>query len=221
MPGSTAYYALIDVARLRKGEKILIHSATGSTGQMAIWIAKMQGAEIFATVGFDEKKKLLVEEFGIPEDHIFYSRNTSFAQGVMRVTKGYGVDVVLNSLSGDSLRASWECVAPFGRFVELGRAEIDSNASLPMACFAKNVSFTAVDLHHIMSRDPELESRLLKKVLALAVDEVIGFPRPVHIYPVSQIEQAFRYMQGGTNTGRIVICVNRSDMVPVSAVFSC
>lgn len=220
MPGSTAYYALIDVARLRKGEKILIHSATGSTGQMAIWIAKMQGAEIFATVGFDEKKKLLVEEFGIPEDHIFYSRNTSFAQGIMRVTEGYGVDVVLNSLSGDSLRASWECVAPFGRFVELGRADIDSNATLPMACFAKNVLFAAVDLHHIMSRDPELESRLLTKVLALAVDGVIGFPRPVHIYPVSQIEQAFRYMQGGTNTGRIVISVNRSDMVPVSAKFS-
>lgn len=218
MPGSTALYALLDVARLRKGEKILIHSATGSTGQMAIWVAKMQGAEIFATVGFDEKKKLLIDEFGIPEDHIFYSRNTSFAQGIMRVTNGYGVDVVLNSLSGDSLRASWECVAPFGRFVEIGRADIDSNASLPMSCFAKNVSFSAVDLHHIMSKDPALESRLLKNILALAVDGTIDFPKPVHVYPVSQVEQAFRYMQGGTNTGRIVISVNHTDQVPVSHV---
>ena len=216
MPGSTAYYALLDVARLRKGEKILIHSATGSTGQMAVWIAQMLGAEVFATVGFDEKKKLLVDKFGIPEDHIFYSRNTSFAQGIMRVTEGYGVDVVLNSLSGDSLRASWECVAPFGRFIEIGKADIDANASLPMACFAKNVSFSAVDLHHIMQRDPELESRLMKSVLGLAVDGVIRFPNPVHVYPVSQVEQAFRYMQGGTNTGRIVISVNRTDMVPVS-----
>ena len=71
-------------------------------------------------------------EFGIPADHIFYSRNTSFAQGVMRMTEGKGVDVVLNSLSGDGLRASWECMAAFGRFVEIGKADITSNSGLPM-----------------------------------------------------------------------------------------
>lgn len=76
-PGGTAYYSLIEVARLKKGEKILIHSASGSTGQMAIWIAKMVGAEIFATVGFDEKKQLLIDKFGIPADHILFSRNTT------------------------------------------------------------------------------------------------------------------------------------------------
>lgn len=113
-PGITAYYSLSQVGRLRKGEKVLIHSASGSTGQMAIWVAKSVGAEIFATVGFDDKKQLLIDEFGLPADHIFYSRNTSFSQGVLRVTKGYGVDVVLNSLSGDGLRASWECMAPYG-----------------------------------------------------------------------------------------------------------
>lgn len=76
-PGGTAYYSLMEVARLKKGEKILIHSASGATGQMAIWIAKMVGAEVFATVGFDEKKQLLVDEFDIPADHIFFSRNTT------------------------------------------------------------------------------------------------------------------------------------------------
>lgn len=76
-PGGTAYYALVQVARLKKGDKILIHSASGATGQMAIWVAKMVGAEVFATVGFDDKKQLLMDEFGIPADHIFYSRNTT------------------------------------------------------------------------------------------------------------------------------------------------
>lgn len=58
--------------------------------------------------------------YDIPEDHIFYSRDATFAQGVKRMTKGKGVHVILNSLSGDSLVASWECIAPYGRFLEIG-----------------------------------------------------------------------------------------------------
>ncbi|KAI0593005.1 hypothetical protein F4775DRAFT_587134 [Biscogniauxia sp. FL1348] len=212
-PGVTAYYSLLEVARLRKGQKILVHSAAGSTGQMALWIAKMKGAEIFATVGFDEKKQFLIEHFGIPEDHIFYSRNTSFAQGIMRVTNGYGVDVVLNSLSGDALRASWECIAPYGRFVEIGKADIMANSSLPMACFAKNVSFSAVDLVHLIESDPELTGSLLESTVGL-LRQGAEHPSPLHIYPVSQVEQAFRYLQSGKNIGRIVISIDRADVVP-------
>ncbi|KAI1749493.1 hypothetical protein F4782DRAFT_533452 [Xylaria castorea] len=212
-PGITAYYSLVHVARLRKGEKILIHSASGSTGQMAIWIAKLRGAEVFATVGFDEKKKFLMEKFNIPDDHIFYSRNTSFAQGVMRVTKGYGVDVVLNSLSGDGLRASWECIAPYGRFIEIGKADIMANSSLPMACFAKNVTFSAVDLVHLSQSNEELTSRLLRSTIGL-IEQGAQHPSPLHVYPVSKAEDAFRFLQSGKNTGRVVIGIDSADVVP-------
>lgn len=212
-PGITAYYSLIDVARLQKGEKILIHSAAGSTGQVAVWIAKLRGTEIFATVGFDEKKKYLIENFDIPPDHIFYSRNTSFQQGIMRMTNGRGVDVVLNSLSGDGLRASWECVAPYGRFIEIGKADIMANASLPMACFAKNVTFSAVDLVHLSQSDEELTARLLKSTLGL-LEQGARHPTPLHIYPISQVEDAFRLLQSGRNTGRIVIGIDPADIVP-------
>lgn len=91
----------------------------------------MIGATVYTTVGSQEKKQLLVDKFNISEERIFYSRNADFAMGIMRVTKGAGVNVVLNSLSGDSLLASWECIAPFGRFVEIGKADIGSNSSLP------------------------------------------------------------------------------------------
>ncbi|KAI0856789.1 hypothetical protein F4860DRAFT_528792 [Xylaria cubensis] len=212
-PGITAYYSLLHVARLRKGEKILIHSASGSTGQMAVWIAKLRGAEIFATVGFDEKKKFLMEKFNIPDDHILYSRNTSFAQGVMRMTKGYGVDVVLNSLSGDGLRASWECIAPYGRFIEIGKADIMANSALPMACFAKNVTFSAVDLVHLSQSDEELTSRLLQNTIGL-IEQGAQPPSPLHVYPVSKVEDAFRFLQSGKNTGRVVIGIDSSDIVP-------
>ena len=111
----TAWYAFWDVARLQHGESVLIHAGAGGTGQAAIQVAEYIGAEIYVTVGSNEKKTLLMTEYNIPEDHIFYSRNTSFAQGIMRMTENRGVDVVLNSLSGESLFASWECVAPVSK----------------------------------------------------------------------------------------------------------
>lgn len=88
-PGGTAYYSLVEVARLKKGEKILIHSASGATGQMAIWIAKMVGAEVFATVGFDEKKQLLIDQFDIPADHILFSRDTSCEYHLIHAAEPY------------------------------------------------------------------------------------------------------------------------------------
>ncbi|RYO83338.1 hypothetical protein DL766_002690 [Monosporascus sp. MC13-8B] len=213
-PGTTAYYGLIKLARLQKGEKVLIHSAAGSTGQMAVWVAKMVGAEIFATVGHDFKRQLLVDNFNIPADHIFYSRDTSFAEGIKRVTDGKGVDVVFNSLAGEGLRSSWECVAPFGRFVEIGKADILSNTGLPMAGFAGNVSFFSVDLHHLAVHNRELFSNVMRDVLELLEQGVISHPQPLHFFPVSEVEKAFRFMQGGRNTGRIIITTDHSSVVP-------
>ncbi|KAI0019183.1 hypothetical protein F4780DRAFT_771382 [Xylariomycetidae sp. FL0641] len=213
-PGCTAYHCLINVAKLQQGESILIHSAAGSTGQMAVWIAKYRGAEIYATAGSAQKKQLLVERFGIPPSHILYSRNASFAQGISRLTGGRGVDVVLNSLAGDHLTASWNCIAAHGRFIEIGKADIASNSTLPMANFQRNVSFFAVDLHHLATTRPDVVSGLMQKVLGLLFDGSIQYPWPRHIFPVSDIEKAFRAVQGGTHAGRVVVTLSHSDVVP-------
>lgn len=121
---STSYYAIFDVARLQRGESILIHGAAGGVGQTAIILAQHIGAEIFATVSSEAKKNLLMEIYGIAEDHIFNSRDDSFVNGVMRMTKERGVNVVLNSLAGEFLRKSWHCLAWFGRFIEMGQKDI-------------------------------------------------------------------------------------------------
>lgn len=212
-PGITAYHSLIKVARLQKSDKILIHSAAGATGQMAVRVAQMVGAEIFATVGMNSKKEFLIGKFGIPANHIFYSRDTSFAQGLKRMTGGYGVDVVLNSLAGDSLRASWECIAPFGRFIEIGKADITENSALPMAGFSRNISFHAVDIHHIGVETPELAGKLFQDSMRLLFDGSIQHPQPLNRYPASDVETAFRYLQGGRSTGRIVVGFDASDVV--------
>ena len=213
---TTSYHALHVFARLQKGESILIHSATGGTGQSAVQIAQHIGAEIYVTVGSEEKKSLIMDLYGIPEDHIFYSRNTTFAQGIMRMTQGRGVDVVLNSLSGDLLVASWECVAPYGRFVEIGKKDIDSHGKLPMFQFAKNIAFGAIDAAAMSVERPALFRESLVAVMALVAEKKLRAAQPIHVYPVSEIEGAFRYMQSGKNTGKTVVTITKQDPVPVS-----
>ncbi|KAL8962775.1 MAG: hypothetical protein Q9193_000877 [Seirophora villosa] len=212
---TTAYYSLIDVARLQKNESVLIHAASGGTGQAAIQIAALTGAEIFATVGSLKKKELLKEHYNIDDDHIFYSRDTSFADGIKRVTRGRGVDVVLNSLSGDGLRASWECTAPFGRFVEIGRRDIDARGSLPMAPFIKNLSFFGVDVAGLVEERIAVGQRILQTVMAMFETQKLQVPFPLQTYQLQDVEKAFRFIQSGKSSGKIVLEVVKSEELPV------
>ena len=123
-------------------------------GQAAIQLAKYIGAEIFITVGNTEKHRLMREEYQIPEDHIFNSRDTTFAKGILRMTDGRGVDVVLNSLAGEALRKTWECIAMFGRFIEVGKKDILANSGLEMMPFLRNVTFASVNLEVCISPLP-------------------------------------------------------------------
>lgn len=212
----TAYYALLKVARLQKDETILIHSGAGATGQMAIQIAQYVQAKIYTTVGSMDKQQFLMDRYDIPRQCIFYSRDTSFAQGIRQETGGIGVDVILNSLSGEGLKASWECVAPFGRFIEIGKADIQSHKSLQMTQFARNVSFSAVDLLGIVQERPLLVQELFQGMMALVRDGKLHPAQPMKVYPVSEITQAFRYLQSGKNTGKAVVEYHQDDLVTVS-----
>ena len=212
----SAHFALVELARLQKGESILIHCGSGGTGQMAVQIAQAIDAEVYVTVGFKEKKQLLMDFYQIPEDHIFYSRDTSFASGIMRMTNFRGVDVVLNSLSGDGLLASWESIAPLGRFVEMGKADIQANSKLPMAHFAKMVSFSALAMDYILVNRPAIVRKTLLAVVDLLVLGRLKIAHPLHVYHISQVEQAFRFLQSGRSTGKIVLSVDGADIIPVS-----
>ncbi len=137
----TAWNALVRLAKVQEGQSVLVHAAAGGVGQAAIQIAKHFKLEIFATVSSEEKRKLIHEKYGIPHSHIFNSRDLSFAKGVKRMTKGRGVDVILNSLSGEALRQSWHCIAPFGSFIEIGLRDIISNTGLDMSPFMQDATF--------------------------------------------------------------------------------
>jgi NADPH:quinone reductase-like Zn-dependent oxidoreductase/malonyl CoA-acyl carrier protein transacylase len=212
----TAYYSLIDLGRLTKDESVLIHAAAGGVGQAAIIIAQSVGAKIFATVGSLEKKNFLMDTYKLEEEHIFFSRDISFAQSIQAATDGQGVDVALNSLSGDALQATFECVAPFGRFIELGKRDITSNSRLEMAHFSKNLSFASVDLGMVREKRPQLTKRLLRDAFKLFVDTDAQSRWPVTTLPISEVEAGFRALQGGQVIGKMVVQVTDDSMVKVS-----
>ena len=213
---TTVYHSLCEVARIRKGESILIHAAAGGTGQAAIQVAKYFGAVIYVTVGSEDKKQLLVDLYGIPEAHVLYSRDLSFVHGIKRLTEDRGVDIILNSLSGEGLVASWECIAPFGRFIEIGKKDIQSHKDLPMFPFAKNVSFNAVDLMHLVLERPSLVRKSFAAALELLAVGAITTASPLGVYDVSDIEKAFRLMQSGKNSGKTVIEFNDDSLLQVA-----
>jgi NADPH:quinone reductase-like Zn-dependent oxidoreductase len=162
-----------------------------------------------------EKKQFLMTQYGLPEDHILYSRDTSFGRGIRRATNNEGVDVVLNSLAGDLLRETWECLAPFGRFVEIGKADITKNTRLDMLPFEYNVSFASVDLTKVAAHRPKLMKRLLDNVTDLMAKESVRPILPLTTYRISELETAFRTLQTGKAMGKIVVVPHQDDYVKV------
>ncbi|PTB70249.1 polyketide synthase [Trichoderma citrinoviride] len=201
----TAYYGIMDLARLELGEKILIHAATGGVGQAAIQLAQMIGAEIYATVGSADKKQLLMETYGISEDRIFYSRDASFGPAIREATGGHGVDVVLNSLAGDLLRETWECLAPFGRFIELGKRDITKNTRLEMAKLEFNCTFSSVDLTLVAAERPKIMERTFASVMRLLENKTINPIGPITPVSIQEVEGALRRLQSGKTTGKLVV----------------
>lgn len=217
---TTAYAALYDSANIQKDETVLIHAAAGGVGQACIQLAQLRGAKIVATVGSVEKRDLLERKYGIPRDHILSSRDLTFTSGVKRITNGRGVDVIVNSLSGMALRETWNCIAPFGRFIELGKVDIYSSARLGMDMFRNNVSFQFIDIYYIADEKPQLLSRMLGNVMKLVCDGSISELTPGRTFLFSEIQEAFQYMRSGAHTGKIVLEAHDDDVVPVSIVSS-
>jgi NADPH:quinone reductase-like Zn-dependent oxidoreductase/acyl transferase domain-containing protein len=213
----TAYYCLIELARLQKGESILIHRASGATGQAAIQIAQKLGAVIYVTVGSDSKKQLLMEHYNIPDDHVLYSRNVSFADGIRRLTNGRGVDVVLNSLTGKLLETSWEIIAPWGRFIEIGLSDAFSRQKLPMLQFTQGVTFASFNLSNFSRfKMRAAHDKLTKAYWKLLESGDIEPVYPLQVYPVEQAESAFRLLHSGDSSGKLVLELNKKSIVPVS-----
>jgi len=198
---ATAYYGMHELARIKADDRVLIHSAAGGVGQAAIAMARVAGAEIFATAGAERDRQLL-RDSGI--EHVYDSRTTEFAELIRRDTDGYGVDIVLNSVSGPALRAGLDLLAFGGRFVEIGKSETQFGLS-PQ----RNLAFYGVDLAALSYRQPDRVQQLLTTVYRLIADGVLPTPQSAH-YPLAQADNAIRAMENAEHTGNLVLDVPRT-----------
>ncbi|SOX53019.1 Mycocerosic acid synthase, partial [Mycobacterium ahvazicum] len=202
---ATAWYGLRDLARIKPGERVLIHSATGGVGRAAIAIARSVGAEIFATAGSPQRRALL-HEMGI--EHVYDSRSTEFADLIRRDTDGDGVDVVLNSVTGAAQRAGFELLAIGGRFVEIGKRDVYGDTRLGQYPFRRNLTFHYLDLALMAASQPRQVGDLLSTVYRLVGAGELP-PLEHTIYPLDQAAKAIRVMGAAEHNGKLVLSVPR------------
>jgi acyl transferase domain-containing protein/NADPH:quinone reductase-like Zn-dependent oxidoreductase/acyl carrier protein len=197
----TAYYALCELARLRRGERVLVHGGAGGVGIAAIQIARHLGAEVFATAGSDEKREFIRL---LGADHVLDSRSLAFADDILARTNGEGVDIVLNSLAGEAMVRSIDTLRPFGRFLELGKRDFYENSQIGLRPFRNNISYFGIDADQLMGALPALTTRLFEAVMELFENGALH-PLPYRAFPASRAEEAFRYMQQARQIGKVLV----------------
>jgi NADPH:quinone reductase-like Zn-dependent oxidoreductase/acyl carrier protein len=197
----TAWYALSNVARMKAGDSILVHAGAGGVGMAAIQIAHHFGAEVIASAGSPTKRALL-KTLGVK--HVIDSRRGDFAESVMELTGGRGVDVVLNALAAEAIPMGLSCLAESGRFLEIGKRDIYMNSRIPLWGLRRNSSFHVIAMDAIFAGDEDQTRELLEEISNL-VDKGSLTPLPFRSFPASRIDAAFRLMAGGKHTGKVVV----------------
>jgi len=200
----TAYYSLVTLGRIDHHNRVLIHAATGGVGLAAIQWAKIWKAEIFATAGSPEKRRYL-EEMGIP--HVMESRNTKFADEIMVRTQNKGVDVILNSLGGEGMQKSLSVLAPYGRFIEIGKTDLLRHQSVDLHHFEQNISYHTVDLARLSMDQPDLVGSMLEHVISQTAAGKIK-PLPLTAFPIQEVQSAYRTMSQAHHIGKLLVTGN-------------
>ncbi|MEM6279898.1 MAG: SDR family NAD(P)-dependent oxidoreductase, partial [Verrucomicrobiota bacterium] len=197
----TSHYAINELARMEKGESILIHAGTGGVGQAAIQIAKHLGLTIFSTAGTPEKRQLL-HDMGV--DHVLDSRTLEFADEIMRITDGEGVDAVLNSLAGDFIPKNFSVLKTFGRYMEIGKVDVYGNSKIGLEPLRNNISFFVIDLAQHLQSKPAYVASMFSDLEKMFYDQTYG-PLPNEVFPITEVVEAFRFMAAGKHIGKNVL----------------
>ncbi|MBW8271469.1 SDR family NAD(P)-dependent oxidoreductase, partial [Caldovatus aquaticus] len=196
----TAVYALEHCARLRAGERVLIHGGAGGVGLAALQVALAAGARVAVTAGTEAKRAFLR---AAGAELALDSRDPGFADA-LRARWPEGVDVVLNSLAGEAMERSLGLLRPFGRFVELGKRDYVEDRRAPLRPLRRNATYFAVDVDALPRARPDFAASLLGDIRArLAEGALLPLPHAVHA--AEEAEAAFRTLQASAHIGKIVI----------------
>ena len=209
-------YGLSEIARLSEDDTVLIHSGASALGQAAIQYAKMIGAKIYTTVSKPEDRSFITSDYGIPNDHVFSSSDLSFARGIMRSTKGAGVDVIFNTLTGEAVQESLSCIAPFGRFIEASSKDSRNNTTIELNSLQRNVTISSIDMSLLIKRRPKLVRRLLTETLKLFSEGKIGQVHRTTVMDFTQIKDGIQALRDNQSLDKIVFVPDSSNSVLVA-----
>ncbi|KAI1499776.1 polyketide synthase [Biscogniauxia marginata] len=211
---TTALYTLRDRGHLRAGESVLIHAGASTLGMALITLALRLGTTVFTTAGSQAKKDFITSELGVPAEQIFNSRDLSFVENIKNATGRRGVDLVVNSLTGDLMHASWDCLASFGRFVEIGKRELVDAGKLEMHMFLRNTTFTAFDMMDLFYHEDHfyrnIWTSMTKEVLEMYRSGQIN-PTPIATFDISDISHAFRHFSAKDRIGKVVVSLENPN----------
>jgi len=208
----TAYYALVQLAHLDEEETVLIHGGAGGVGLAALQIAKWRGATVVATAGSPDKRDFLRV---LGADHVLDSRSLLFVDEVKKITGGDGVDVVLNSLSGEAMERSISVLKPFGRFLELGKRDYYANTMIGLRPFRQNLSYFGIDADQLLVYQPKLAGRMFRELVTLFETGVLT-PLPYRKFDSNGLVDAFRLMQQSGHIGKIIVTPPRVAGEPIA-----
>jgi acyl transferase domain-containing protein/NAD(P)-dependent dehydrogenase (short-subunit alcohol dehydrogenase family)/acyl carrier protein len=211
---STAYHSLHELARVRAGERVLIHSAAGATGLAMVGVAHWLGAEVWATAGTPEKRAYL-RALGIRE--VMDSRSCAFAGEIAERTGGRGMDVVVNSLTGEAVAAGLSVLAVNGRFIELATRDIYAGGHLQLAAFRKGSAYFAVDLKRLLDADPHRFQKLLARAIDLVATRAVK-PLPVQVLGIADAATAFGKLAAGEPIGKLVLSLRERERALIAAL---
>ncbi|VAW80205.1 Polyketide synthase modules and related proteins [hydrothermal vent metagenome] len=202
----TTHYTLNYLGKLKAGEKILIHAATGGVGQAAIQLARKAGAEIYATAS--PSKWGVLDDLGVT--HKMNSRSLDFVQEIEKEIGECGIDLVLNSLSGETIEKTASLLKQRGRFIEIGKRDVWTAEQ--MNAQAPHVNYHLVDLVEVCERDPELIQTMFTELMGWFESGELAATVPTQ-FPMEQYDEAFRYMQQAKHTGKIVLQLPQQEEV--------
>ena len=216
--GMSAYHGIVRLGSLRRGEKLLIHAAAGGVGLAAVQIAKQIGAEVFATAGTEEKLSL-AGKFGA--DHLLNYRDADFESEIRKITDGYGVDVVMDSVGGEVFKKSWHLLAQMGRYILYGVSSVTGKGAInrlkaaaafslmrpifPPSLMSANKGIIGFNLGTLNGKEAYF-SEAAKEILRYFEE---GFLRPVigRVFRFDQIVEAHAFLQTRQSTGKVVVLV--------------
>ncbi|CAG7972082.1 unnamed protein product [Penicillium salamii] len=211
---ATSVHGIFHCAALSAGDTILIHNGASAISQAAIQCASLSGAIIYTTVGTAEDRDFVISNYKIPEQHIFSSRDLAFAKGILRCTKGTGVDVIFNTMTGEALRETITCLAPHGTLIDVSTKDARTDTATDLASLSQNASIHKIDMLSMTESRPRTVRNRLDTVFKMYSEGEINQIQKSAVMSFSQIKEGIQDIQNG-RLAKVVLVPNPSDLISV------